>query len=118
MSERKPDSNSTPSMEMPSQMMEWWAQQWMQNANPMTRLQLAWMQSVSEVMEQEANFLKAMADASQRLAECYDTHGGDPEKMGECYRSIANEISDHHMERMKKVAEMPNEFRRRIWEEI
>ncbi|WP_163575895.1 hypothetical protein [Halomonas faecis] len=118
MSKRKPESSDAPGMELSSQMMEWWAQQWTQGVNPVARIQLAWMQSVSEVMQQETRFLMAMADASRRLAECYDTHAGDPERMGECYRSIASEIGDHHMERMKTVAEMPNEFRRRIWEEI
>ena len=118
MSHRKTDSSSNPGTEMPGQMMEWWSQQWMQGHNPMMRVQLAWMQSVSDVMEQEATFLKAMAEASQRLAECYDTHSGNPEKMGECYRSIASELGNHHMQRMRKVAEMPNDFRLRIWEEI
>ncbi|MGM0785803.1 MAG: hypothetical protein ACQEUM_17020 [Pseudomonadota bacterium] len=118
MSKRKPESSDAPGMELSSQMMEWWAQQWTQGVNPVARIQLAWMQSVAEVMQQEASFLKAMADASRRLAECYDSHADDPEKMGECYRSIASEITDQQMERMKTVAEMPNEFRRRIWEEI
>lgn len=118
MSSQKPESSSTPGIPAPGPMMDWWTQQWMQGTNPVTRIQLAWMQSISEVMEQESIFLKAMADASHRLAECYDTHSGDPAKMGECYRNIASELTDHHMARMKKVAEMPDDFRRRIWEEI
>lgn len=118
MSRQKSESSSTQGMPLPGPSMEWWSQQWMQGINPMTRIQLAWMQSMSEMLEQEAHFLKAMADASHRLAACYDSHAGDPEKMGECYRNIASEIGDHHMERMKKVAEMPDDFRRRIWEEI
>ncbi|EWG99280.1 hypothetical protein Q427_25880 [Halomonas sp. BC04] len=54
--------------------MEWWAEQWMQGAKPMTRMQLAWMENLSEIMQQEARFLLALAESSQRIATCYDTH--------------------------------------------
>ncbi|MCG6657028.1 hypothetical protein HOP52_04460 [Halomonas campisalis] len=118
MSNSKPDSVTTPGLDNGNPMMEWWSQQWMQGINPMTRMQLAWMESVSEVMHQEALFLKAMAEASERLAQCYDTHNGDPSKVSACYQNIAKEMADHQMQRMHHVANLPNDFRQRIWEEI
>lgn len=118
MTNSKPDTGNAPALDAANPMMEWWTQQWLQGVNPMARIQLAWMASFSEVMHQEARFLKAMAEASERLAACYDTHGDDPEKLRDCYQDIAKEMADHHMKRMHHVANLPNDFRQRIWEEI
>ncbi|MCE8002148.1 hypothetical protein [Billgrantia ethanolica] len=107
-----------PALDASLPLMEWWSQQWIQGITPMTRLQLAWMESVSDMMLQEAKFLAALSEAGQQLGHCYDTHGADPEKMKECYEEIAREVADQHMRRLKHVAAMPQEFRRRIWEEI
>ncbi|RDB43202.1 hypothetical protein DU490_09375 [Halomonas sp. DQ26W] len=118
MSSKKPGPSTINPLEVSRPIMEWWTQQWMQGATPMTRMQLVWMENLSEIMQQEARFLSALAESSQRIAKCYDTHQSDPKKMNECYQSLAREVADHHMERMKNVATLSQDFRTRIWEEI
>ncbi|EWG98864.1 hypothetical protein [Halomonas sp. BC04] len=73
MTTKKTAPSPTP-LEATQPIMEWWAEQWMQGAKPMTRMQLAWMENLSEIMQQEARFLSALAESSQRIAKCYDTH--------------------------------------------
>ncbi|AMD02366.1 MULTISPECIES: hypothetical protein [Halomonas] len=118
MTTKKSAANPSAPFEAAQPIMEWWTKQWMQGATPMTRMQLAWMENLSEIMQQEARFLSALAEASQRIAKCYDTNQGDPMKMNECYQELAKEVAEHHMERMKNVANLSHDFRARIWEEI
>ncbi|MCE8031603.1 MAG: hypothetical protein LPK20_17070 [Halomonas sp.] len=118
-----PSTNTTspptnPALFASQPLVEWWAQQWIQGITPMTRLQLAWMESMSDMMQQEARFIAALSAAGQQLGQCYETHGHDPEKIQECYEEIAREVAEHHMQRIKQVASLPQEFRRRIWEEL
>ncbi|MCE8015017.1 hypothetical protein HOP62_02880 [Halomonas sp. MCCC 1A17488] len=108
----------TPAFGASQPMIEWWSQQCMQGFAPVTRFQLAWMECTCEMLQQEARFFAALSAAGEQLNHCYETHGADPEKMQECYKEIAREVADHHMERLKQVAILPQEFRRRIWEEI
>ncbi|MGR4068113.1 hypothetical protein [Billgrantia sp. C5P2] len=110
--------NPNPAIGLSQPLMEWWAQQWVQGITPMTRLQLAWMESLTDMMQQEARFFAALSAAGEQLGKCYETHGTDPEKMKECYEEIAREVADQHMQRLKQVATLPHEFRRRIWEEL
>lgn len=111
-------THPNPALDASQPMLQWWSQQWLQGVAPMSRLQLAWMESVSDLMQQEAQFLAALSQAGQQLAHCYETHGTDPEKMKECYEGIAREVADQHMERLKRVASLPHEFKSRVWEEL
>lgn len=99
-------------------MLEWWAQQWMHSATPMSRLQLAWIENLAQLMQQEAKFLSALAESSRQLSQCYETHKGDPSKLNACYQEIANEVADQQMERLKQVATLSHDIRKRIWEEL
>ncbi|MFQ3787530.1 hypothetical protein [Halomonas sp. A29] len=107
-----------PALSASQPLVEWWTQQWVQGITPMTRMQLAWMESLTDMMQQEARFFAALSAAGEQLSHCYETHGTDPEKMKECYEEIAREVADQHMQRLKQVATLPQEFRRRIWEEL
>lgn len=118
MPSKKTEPSANNPLDATRPIMEWWTQQWMQGATPMTRMQLAWMENLSEIMQQEARFLSALAESSQRIAKCYDTHHGDPAKMNECYQELAKEVAEQHMERMKNVASLSHDFRARIWEEL
>lgn len=99
-------------------MLEWWTQQWMQSATPMSRLQLAWMENLAQLMQQEAQFLSALAESSRQLSQCYETHKDDPSKLNACYQEIAKDVADQQMERLKQVATLSHEIRKRIWEEL
>ncbi|WP_219792457.1 hypothetical protein [Billgrantia antri] len=117
-----PSANSpfsfTPALDASQPMIEWWSQQCVQGLAPMTRFQLACMECTCEMLQQEARFFSALSAAGEQLSHCYETHGADPEKMKECYEEIAREVADQQMQRLKQVASLPQEFRRRIWEEI
>jgi hypothetical protein len=109
---------SQPILEASQPMMEWWTQQWLMSANPTARMQQAWLESLSEVMQQEAHFLLVLAEASHRLSEFYLTGKGDPDRANEWYQHIAREMANHQLARIKRMAELPTDFRERIWEEI
>ncbi|WP_162622994.1 hypothetical protein [Billgrantia lactosivorans] len=111
-------SSINPALDASQPMIEWWSQQCMQGLTPVTRLQLAWMECACEMLQQEARFFAALSAAGEQLNHCYETHGADPQKMQECYEEIAREVADQHMKRLKHVATLPQEFRRRIWEEL
>jgi hypothetical protein len=108
----EPDT-SQPILEaiQPMMELEWWTQQWPMSANPTARImQQVWLENLSEVMLQRALFLLVLAEASRRLASFYLTGKSDPGR--------ANTMAGHPGERMKRVAELPLDFRRRIWEVI
>lgn len=111
-------SRQHPAFGPPQPLVEWWVQQWVRGLTPMTRMQLAWMESMTDMMQQEARFFAALSAAGEQLGHCYDKHGADPAKMSECYQDIAREVADQHMERLKQVASLPQEFKRRLWEEL
>ncbi|ATJ82925.1 hypothetical protein ACFPTY_07970 [Halomonas beimenensis] len=100
-------------------MLQWWSQQWLQGANPLARLQLAWMESLAEAMQFEAQCLHALAESGERMAGCYT---GDPTKtpqeLQECYQRLIEDVTQTHMRRLEKVAQLSEDFRKRIWEEI
>ncbi|APE32338.1 hypothetical protein BOX17_16050 [Halomonas aestuarii] len=113
------DTATNPALAAAEPMMEWWQKQWSQGATPMARMQLAWMQSMAEAMQFEAELLKTLAENGQKIAQSFD--GGAPQtpaEMQEHYQSLMSDLTDAHMERMKRAAELSHEFRRRIWEEI
>jgi hypothetical protein len=108
----------SPALDASQPLIQWWSQQWLQGITPMTRLQLAWMESMTDMLQQEARFLAALSKAGQQLGQCYGHHGADPSRMRECYHEIAREVADQQMQRLREVATLPQEFRRRLWEEI
>ncbi|MCH4565011.1 hypothetical protein MKP05_18085 [Halomonas sp. EGI 63088] len=119
MSNRKPTSPS-PAMPATEPMLAWWQQQWLQNASPLARMQLAWMESLAEAMQFEAQYFKAMAESGQRMAECV---GGEdapstPAEVQECYQKLVKDVTDAQMKRMEKATQLSHEFRERIWEEL
>lgn len=109
---------SNPALEASQPLIQWWSQQCVRGVTPMTRLQLAWMESMTETLQQEARFLAALSEAGQQLSRCYEKHGHDPAMMRECYQDIAREVADQHMQRLRHVASLPQDFKCRLWEEL
>ncbi|MBB3191855.1 hypothetical protein [Halomonas cerina] len=118
MSERK-DNPLQPGMAATGPLFEWWTAQWLQGSNPVARMQLAWMESLADAMQFEAQFLQAMAKSGQRMANSFDKD--NPEAAADMqarYQEMMEEITDAHMKRLQKAADLSHEFRRRVWEEI
>ncbi|MDN3555205.1 hypothetical protein [Halomonas maura] len=100
-------------------MMQWWSQQWLQGVTPMARMQLAWMESLAEAMQFEAQCLHALAESGQRLSGCINSETpANPQDIQECYQQLMHHVTQTHMQRLEKVAELSEDFRNRIWEEL
>ncbi|MCH4563628.1 hypothetical protein MKP05_10855 [Halomonas sp. EGI 63088] len=99
---------------------DWWLHHWMDATHPMVRIQLAWMESLLEAVQVEAEFMAACAASNQKVSKCFS----DPEtlrspaSLSHCYHEAAKDMADAHMARLGKVAELPKDFRQRLWEEI
>lgn len=99
---------------------DWWMHHWMDASHPLARLQRAWMESVLEAIEVEAEFLNVCALSNTKVLNCLvdaRTPAGSASLPG-CYHEAAQDIADAHMTRLGKVAELPKDFKQRLWEEI
>ncbi|MDN3523359.1 hypothetical protein [Halomonas ramblicola] len=99
---------------------DWWMHHWMDASHPLTRLQCAWMESMLEAVEVETEFLNACAISNAKVWSCLaDTNGlPDVASLHSCYHEAARDMADAHLTRLGKVAELPEDFQQRLWEEI
>lgn len=99
---------------------DWWMHHWMDASHPLARLQSAWMESVVEAIEVEAEFLNAcMLSNAKVWSYLADTRSlEDCASLHSVYHEVAKDITDAHMARLGKVAELPKDFKQRLWEEI
>lgn len=99
---------------------DWWMHHWMDASHPLARLQSAWMESVIETIEVEAEFLNACMLSNAKVWSCLaDTRSlADSASLHSVYHEVAKDITDAHMARLGKVAELPKDFKQRLWEEI
>ncbi|MGJ7457862.1 hypothetical protein [Halomonas sp. RA08-2] len=105
---------------MSQPILNWWMQHWMDASHPLARLQRAWMESTLEAIQVEAEFLSAWNQSSRKVAECLSDPQTlfNPATLTGCYRQAATDLGDAQMTRLGKVAELPQDFKDRIWEEI
>lgn len=97
-------------------LVAWWAQQcW-----PLTRVQLAWMESIANAMEVEAHYLKALAESGEHLGRSMTGEEAPttPADVQAHYQKLVERVTHAHIHRLGRVAELSEEFRNRIWEEI
>lgn len=100
-------------------MLQWWNQQWLEGATPLARMQLAWMESLVEAMRFEAQCLHALAESGERLAGCHTGNAvKHPLELHQCYQRLVEDVTQTHLQRLGKVAELSEDFRKRIWEEL
>ncbi|MEQ6916611.1 hypothetical protein [Halomonas aquatica] len=99
---------------------DWWMHHWMDVQHPLVRLQRAWVESVLETIEVEAEFLNACTLLNAKAWSCL----ADPRSLANsaslqsCYHEVAKDMADAHMTRLGKVAELPEDFKQRLWEEM
>lgn len=100
--------------------INWWMQHWMDASHPVVRLQLAWMESMVEAIQVESDFVAAWIESSRKAAECLSDPQTlfSPATLTGCYHQAAWDMGDAHMTRLGRVAELPQDFKDRIWEEI
>lgn len=109
-----------PGLDVSRPVIDLWRQQLFDTTTSMTRLQLAWMQSMSDAMQHEAEFFMACAAVSEKMTRCFTEPQSldNPEKLGECYNELVKDMTEAQLERLRKVADLPQEFRARLWEEL
>lgn len=96
--------------------LDWWLHHWMDASHPLVRLQRAWMESVLEAIEVEAEFLNACALSNAKVWSCLAD--ADSAALHSCYHEVAKDMADAHLARLGRVAELPEDFKQRLWEEI
>ncbi|PRY70739.1 hypothetical protein [Halomonas ventosae] len=98
----------------------WWIHHCMDASHPFVRLQQAWMESVFEAIQAETEFLNACATSSGKMSKCLFDVGNfqNPASLHSCYREVAKDMTDAHFSRLGRVAELPEDFQQRLWEEI
>ncbi|WP_280550473.1 MULTISPECIES: hypothetical protein [unclassified Halomonas] len=99
---------------------DWWMHHWMDASHPLARLQRAWMESVLEAVEVEAEFLNAYAISNAKVWSCLaDAKSlSDSASLHSCYHEVAKDMANAHLSRLGRVAELPEDFQQRLWEEI
>ncbi|WP_346798127.1 hypothetical protein R5M92_04375 [Halomonas sp. Bachu 37] len=98
----------------------WWSQQWLQSTLPLTRMQLVWMENLAQTMQMEAQFMQALMESSEKISQCFWNHQGNTSaaEVTECYQEVVQSLTEAHMERLERVTELTQDFRRSLWEEI
>jgi hypothetical protein len=100
--------------------LEWWSHHWMDASHPLTRLQRVWLESLIEAIQVESEFLTAWAESSHKMAESLADPEVffDPVALTGHYQQAARDMGHAHLTRLGRVAELPRDFKERIWEEI
>ncbi|WP_420267488.1 hypothetical protein [Halomonas lysinitropha] len=100
--------------------LDWWVHHWMDAAHPLSRLQRTWVESVFEAIEVETDFLNVCALSNVKLLNCLAAARPvvGSSFLHSCYHEVAQEMADAHMARLGRVAELPEDFKQRLWEEI
>lgn len=98
----------------------WWMHHWMDASHPLIRLQSAWVESVVEGIQVEAEFLGACTLSSAKVWRCLaDARSlADAASLHSCYHEVTRDMADAHMVRLGKAAELPEDFKQRLWEEM
>ncbi|MCL7938870.1 hypothetical protein M8009_00950 [Halomonas sp. ATCH28] len=100
--------------------VDWWMHHWLDASHPLARMQRAWMESVLEAIEVEAEFLNVCAISNAKVWSCLadGKYLTDSASLHSCYHEVAKDMTDAHMARLGKVAELPEDFQQRLWEEM
>ena len=98
----------------------WWVHHWMDASHPLTRLQHAWIESVLEAIEVEAEFLNAFALSNAKAWNCLTDTGllTDSASLQNRYHEVTKDMTDAHLTRLGRVAELSEDFKQRLWEEM
>ena len=100
----------------------WWYQYqpWMETTNSAAKLQRIWLETFNDAMRHEFEFFSTMATSYSKLTHCMLGLGGaqTSASMASCYQEIASDMTEATLKRMRKVSELSDDLRERIWCEI
>ncbi|MCL7930823.1 hypothetical protein [Halomonas llamarensis] len=116
-----PSDSLPPWLSISQPLLQWWMEQSVKGVQPLMNVQLAWLESVSSAMQMEMEFCQAIAESHEKISHCLLIHQKSPkstEKITDCYQQAMQDLSNAHLNRLKKVTELSHDFRSAIWEEI
>ncbi|WFE70807.1 hypothetical protein P8S55_13590 [Halomonas sp. M1] len=84
------------------------------------KLQRIWLETVNDAFRYELEFMSTVAPFYSKLTHCMLGFEGlqTPASMASCYHKIAGDMSEATYNRMRKVSELSDDFRERIWSEL
>lgn len=93
---------------------------WMEGADSVVKLQRIWLDICNDAARHELEFLTTMASSYSKLTTCMLNFGGQhtPESMASCYQEVADDMAEATLKRMRRVSELNDELKERIWCEI
>ncbi|CAH1044577.1 hypothetical protein [Halomonas sp. TD01] len=97
-----------------------WHQPWVEATHSAAKLQRVWLETVNEALRYELDFISTVAPIYSKLTCCMLGFEGPqtPASMAACYHSIAGDMTEATFNRMRKVSELSEDLRERIWCEL
>ncbi|MBR2512562.1 MAG: hypothetical protein IKE45_00830 [Halomonas sp.] len=101
-------------------LLVFWHLPWMEITNSAFKLQRIWLETVNDAFRYELEFISTVAPFYSKLTHCMLGFEGlqTPASMASCYHKIAGDMSEATYNRMRKVSELSDDFRERIWSEL
>ncbi|SDN17924.1 hypothetical protein [Vreelandella arcis] len=114
-----PKSKSPPPVADDS-LLDIWYQPWVETTNSAVKLQRIWLETVNDALRHELDFISTVAPFYIKLTHCMTGLEGPqtPTTMASCYHRIAGDMSEATYNRMRRVSELSDDFRERIWFEL
>ncbi|MEC9481728.1 MAG: hypothetical protein UMU75_00190 [Halomonas sp.] len=109
-----------PSAASNDRLYSFWNQPWIETTNSTAKLQRIWLETFNDAMRHEIEFFVTMATSYSKLSQCMLGLGGlqTPASIASCYQEITDDMTAATLKRMRRVSELSDDFRERIWCEI
>ncbi|MCA8865282.1 MULTISPECIES: hypothetical protein [unclassified Halomonas] len=101
-------------------LLVFWYQPWVETSHSAAKLHCIWLETLNDAFRHEIDFLAAMAPVYSKLTHCMLGVNGPltPESMTSCYHQIAGEMTEATFNRIRRVSELSEDFKERIWCEL
>lgn len=101
-------------------MMVLWYQPWVETTHSAAKLQRIWLAAANEALRHELDFISAVAPIYSKLTCCMLGFEGPQtlSSMAICYHNSAEDMTQATFNRIRKVSELSEDLRERIWSEL
>ncbi|MBS3667983.1 hypothetical protein [Vreelandella boliviensis] len=101
-------------------LLVFWYQPWVETSSSAAKLQCIWLETLNDAFRHEIDFLATMAPVCSKITHCMLGFNGPltPESMTSCYHQIAGEMTEATFNRIRRVSELNEDFKERIWCEL
>lgn len=101
-------------------LLGFWYEPWVEITNSAVKLQSIWLETVNDAIRHELDFIATVAPFYSKLTHCMLGFEGPqtPTAMATCYHKIAGDVSEATYNRIRRVSELSDDFRERIWTEL